>query len=328
MDHILGIDGGGTKTLALVADLRGNILGAGLSTGSNYHTVGLENAIRAIKDASQQAISNANISNIKSACFGLAGIGRQNNYKILFPELVNLAIADNILLKHDAFIALSGATICQPGVIVIAGTGSMAFGMNLSGDEERSGGWGYLLGDEGSAYYIGRQALSYACKDFDGRGSKTSLLKSIMAHFELEDFAQIVKKIYSEKTSPHDIAAIAPIVTRQARLNDEIALEILRDSAFELALSTKSVIKKLKMTGEKVLVATCGSVFDAGELLLKHFREHIKSDFPLAEIVSPKFKPATGALLLALREIGIKTDDEIIDNLKKGEILIEKSDNA
>ena len=328
MDHIIGIDGGGTKTLALVADLRGKILGLGLSTGSNYHAVGLENAIKAINDASQQAISNAKTSNIKSACFGLAGAGRQNDYEIIYPQLLNLRIADKILLKHDAFIALAGATICQHGVIVIAGTGSMAFGINQSGFEERSGGWGYLLGDEGSAYYISRQALSFACKAFDGRGNKTSLLNAIIVHFGLEDFTQIVKKIYSKEFSPKDIASIAPIVTLQAGLDDKIALEILRDSAYELALSAKSVIRKLKMTDEKVLVAICGSVFDAGGLLLKYFRENIKSDFPLAEIISPKFKPVTGALLLALREIGIKPSNEIIDNLTKGEILIEKSYNV
>jgi len=154
------------------------------------------------------------------------------------------------------------------------------------------------------------------------------LLNAIIVHFGLEDFTQIVKKIYSKEFSPKDIASIAPIVTLQAGLDDKIALEILRDSAYELALSAKSVIRKLKMTDEKVLVAICGSVFDAGGLLLKYFRENIKSDFPLAEIISPKFKPVTGALLLALREIGIKPSNEIIDNLTKGEILIEKSYNV
>jgi len=328
MEYLLGVDGGGTKTITVVADLQGNVLGIGLSGGSNYHTVGLENAIKAIKDSSEQAISNANISSIKSACFGLAGIGRQNDHDILSPELVNLSIADNILLKHDAFIALAGATICQPGVIVIAGTGAMAFGINHSGKEERASGWGYLLGDEGSAYYVGRKALSASCKAFDGRGRKTALLESIISHFDLEDFTQIIKTIYSEKTSTQDISAIAPIVPQQAKLGDEIALEILNDTAFELALSAKSVIKKLNMENEKVLVAIAGSVFKAGELLLKSFRQYVKSAYPLAEIISPNFKSVTGALLLAFREIGIEPDNDIMDNLRKGEDTIEKGYNV
>ncbi len=328
MEYILGIDGGGTKTIAVVADLHGNILGMGLSSGSNYHAVGLENAIKAIKDSSKQAISNANVSTIKSACFGLAGAGRISDHKILFSKLENLIIANKILLKHDAYIALAGATICQPGVIIIAGTGSMAFGMNHLGKEERSNGWGYLLGDEGSAYYIGRKALSYACKAFDGRGKKTALLEAIIDHFVLDDFNQIVKKVYSKRTSAQDIANLAPIVSQQASQGDKIALDIMNDSAFELALSVKSVIKKLDMDNERVLVATAGSVFKSGEVLLGNFRQYLNSDYPLVEIIYPNFEPVIGALLILYNEIGIKPDRYILDNLRKGGILIEKDDNV
>jgi N-acetylglucosamine kinase-like BadF-type ATPase len=290
----------------------------GISSGSNYHSVGLENAVTAIKNASEQAFFQAKIitQDVKIAYIGLAGAGRQTDRQILLPEIINLAIAQKVLLHHDAFIALAGATICQPGVIVIAGTGAMAFGVNQSGKEYRSSGWGNILGDEGSAYYISRKALSAACKAFDGRGKKTALLESIMSYLKIDDFTEIVKKIYTERSSTQDIASIAPIVSQQARSGDEVAIEIIKDASFELALSANSVIKKLNMENEKVLVAISGSVFNAGELLLKNFNEYIKSAYPLAEIIHPAFKPVTGALLLAFREIGIYSND-IIDNLRK-----------
>lgn len=327
MEYILGVDGGGTKTIALVANLQGNILGKGLYIGSNYHSIGLENALNSIKLASEKAFSQAKISqnNIKVACLGLAGAGRKSDYDILFPAIENLSIAHKILLKHDAFIAFAGATLCRPGVIVIAGTGTMAFGINSSGNEERSSGWGNILGDEGSAYYIGRKALSSACKAFDGRAQSTSLLKSIMNHFQIQDFNDIIKKVYDENISPKDIAIIATIVSQQAKLGDEIAINILKEASFELALSVNSVIRKLDMQNEKVLVAIAGSVFNSGELLLGSFSNYIKSAFPLAEIINPIFNPVKGALLLALRESGIDINNNIINNITEGDYLIENN---
>ncbi|MGB9597860.1 MAG: N-acetylglucosamine kinase, partial [Candidatus Poribacteria bacterium] len=138
MNYILGIDGGGTKTLAICANIDGNIINVGMSGGSNYHTVGLDNAIKSIKQAIDKA--NINKSKINVAYIGLAGAGREKDRKILTNALSDLDIADKIIVNHDAFIALAGATVCKPGVIVIAGTGAMAFGINKFGQESRSDG--------------------------------------------------------------------------------------------------------------------------------------------------------------------------------------------
>jgi N-acetylglucosamine kinase-like BadF-type ATPase len=325
MNYILSIDGGGTKTLAVCADLRGNILGTGISSGSNYHTVGLGEAIAAIKRSSTQAMSIAGIkrSDIHSVCIGLAGAGRETDRSILLPAFIDLSIADKVILKHDAFIALAGATVCNPGVIVIAGTGTMAFGINSSGEQKRSSGWGNILGDEGSAYYIGRNALISACKAYDGRGTETTLLDGIVKLLELNDFNDVVKKIYS--ASPKEIAGIAPLVSEMAYADDEVAIRIMKDAGIELAISAVSVIKRLGMEGDKAQVATTGSVFNAGEILITPFREYIKSAIPFAEIINPKFKPVIGGLLLALQEIGTEFTNNLMENLKKGEELIENS---
>jgi N-acetylglucosamine kinase-like BadF-type ATPase len=316
MNYMLGIDGGGTKTLAVCADIEVNILGVGMSGGSNYHAIGLEKAIDAIKQATEQAISKANIgkSDISIAYMGLAGAGREKDRAILTQAIDSLIIADKVIVKHDAFIALAGATACKAGVIVIAGTGSMAFGVNQFGQESRSNGWGNILGDEGSAYYISQKALISACRAFDGRGKKTALLGAIKGHFGLDDFSEIIYKIYS--SSSQDIAAVAPIVSQTADLGDEIAIEILKDAGRELALSAIAVIKNLCMD-EPIQVTTAGSVFDAGEILTTSFEETLIAYNHYVEIINPKFKPVVGALLLALREKGMEIDNVILDKLSR-----------
>jgi N-acetylglucosamine kinase len=324
MDYVLGIDGGGTKTLAVCADLQGKVLGTGISSGSNYHTVGLGEAIAAIKRSSTQAMSIADVKrlDVRSACIGLAGAGSETDRCILLPAFTGLSIADKVILEHDAFIALAGATVCNSGVIVIAGTGTMAFGINSSGEQNRSSGWGNILGDEGSAYYIGHNALISACKAYDGRGAETALIDGIVRLLELNDFNDVVKKIYG--ASPKDIAGIAPLVSQTAYAGDEVAIRIMKDAGIELALSAVSVIKRLG-DNERIQVTTSGSVFNAGEILMTPFIESVKSAVPHAEIICPKFKPVIGALLLALQKIGVELTNNLLENLKKGEELIENS---
>lgn len=310
MSYILGVDGGGTKTLAVCADIDCNIIGVGMSSGSNYHTVGLNNAVDAIK----QAIDKANINKYKIgiAYLGLAGAGREKDREILTNALSSLDIADRIIVNHDAFIALAGATVCKPGVIVIAGTGAMAFGINEYGHEGRSDGWGHILGDCGSAYYIAQKALISACKAYDNRGSKTALLPAIREYFNLDDFREIIYKVYGAST--YDIAKIAPLVSKVAESGDEIAIEILKDAGYELASSAIAVIKNLNLD-DHILVAIAGSVFNAGKILMQSFGETLGGYRSDIEIISPRFQPVIGALLLALKENDIEINGKILDNL-------------
>ena len=303
--YVLGVDGGGTKTLALAADFRGNVLGRGTSGASNYQTVGLDRAIAALKEASEAAMAAAGIDRFEVACFGLAGVGRESDRDLLLPAIEKLELADRIILVHDAAIALAGATAGQPGVVVLAGTGAMAFGMNSKGGTRRAGGWGNILADEGSAYYIGRRALAAACRAYDGRGPETVLVSKLMEHFGLDNFTDIVRKIYKEEASPQKIASLAPLVSQLAEAGDRIAAEILKDAAEELALAARAVIKCLNMEDEEFQVAASGSVFKAGELLLTPFAESVKSIAPRAEVIAPRFEPAIGAVLLALQAVGV-----------------------
>lgn len=308
MLRILGIDGGGTKTVAVIANLRGNVLGRGVSGASNYQTVGLDHAIATLKEASEKALAAAGIKKhgVRVACLGLAGVGRETDRALMLPTIKELNLANRIILEHDAAIALAGATACQPGVIVLAGTGSMAFGISKLGMRKRAGGWGNVLGDEGSAYYIGRRALAAACKAYDGRGQKTALVDKLMEYLKLDDFTDLVKKIYHREALPQNIASIAPLVSQLAKSGDKVATEILKDAARELALAANAVINGLDMKDENFQVAVSGSVFNAGKPLLIPFAESVKSTAPRAAIIQPKFEPAIGAVFLALKEAGVE----------------------
>jgi len=321
MSYLLGIDGGGTKTQALIADLDGNIIGEGFSGSSNYHVAGLETAVSAISDAIEKAIvySQADIHKFDAVCLGLAGAGRESDRNILLSSISGLGLSDKIIITHDAAIALAGATICQAGVVVISGTGAMAFGINSSGQQQRSSGWGNILGDEGSAYYIGRRALSAACRSYDGRGDRTSLVETVIMYLGIGDFSEIVKAIYSSEAKQL-IANIAPLVVSLAESGDNTAIEITKDAGYELALAANAVIRGLSMENDEFSVATSGSVFNAGELLLEPFRKNILFCAPKASIISPRFGPSIGALLVALRESGINLSETILGNIKATEI--------
>ncbi|MFC1716232.1 N-acetylglucosamine kinase, partial [Candidatus Poribacteria bacterium] len=159
--------------------------------------------------------------------------------------------------------------------------------------------WGSILGDEGSAYYIGRRALAAACRAYDGRGSATMLMNSLIEHLELNNFTDIVKEIYSKQSSPKAIASLAPLVSQAAKDGDAVATAILRNAAEELALTASAVIEGLSMQDEAFQVAVSGSVFKAGELLLTSFSEYLKPAAPYAQIIPPRFEPAVGAVFLA-----------------------------
>lgn len=318
MEYIVGVDGGGTKTVAVVTDTWLESIGIGISGPSNYHIVGLDFAKKQIKEAIASAIRSisAEVKEFVVACLGLSGVGRQSDRELILPVVSEIFNCRNIILKHDAEIALLGATGCQPGVVVIAGTGSIAFGMNYHGDTARSGGWGWLLGDEGGAYYIGHKALISACRSYDGRGEYTQLLPALLTHFRIKDLSELVRIIYSAN-EVQAISELAPLVVSLARQGDHIAIQILREAGEELAICASAVIRKLNMMDDEFTLAISGSVFNAGELILLPFKRMIHEVANGAKISVPLFPPVIGALLIALKELGETFYNNAQNKLKK-----------
>ncbi len=313
MDVILGVDGGGTKTIALIATLDGKIIGIGYGGSSNQNVVGLKKAYLNIMKAIQEAISGAN-ANVLVSCVGLAGIDNEENYSMMSSKLKSNSFIKNLILVSDAEIALASGTWGQYGVVIIAGTGSNVYGKNVYGESARSGNWGYIIGDEGSAYYISRLALNAVFREYDGRGSHTILTEMVKSYFKVNELSEIIPIIYKRMSIP-EIASLAGLVSQAARMNDSIAKSILRMGGKELGLASVAVIKKLKMENEDFYVVFVGSMFNAGKYFIEPIKREIKKVAPNAKFIRPDIPPVFGALILGYQYLKIPLTNDIKDRL-------------
>jgi N-acetylglucosamine kinase-like BadF-type ATPase len=199
-------------------------------------------------------------------------------------------------LDHDAAAAWAGALECQPGVIVIAGTGSIAFGVNAKNERAIAGGWGWLLGDEGSGYWIGREALRTVCAMADGRRPLTPLMPAVLEHFGLSAMEQLVDYAYQQPgLSREPTAALTQVVLRCAREGDEASASIIGQAGWHLATTAGAVIDRLGVKGNG-FVSYVGGVWEAHEFLMPTFSRLLK---PFAHIVPPLHSSAVGAAMLA-----------------------------
>ncbi|MEH2331202.1 N-acetylglucosamine kinase [Nostoc sp.] len=314
MSYILGIDGGGSKTVCiLMNDLR-QVLGRGEAGPSNYQSIGIKATLQSIQSAIHNAIEAAiitNTVNIDAICLGLAGVDRTADIEVvkgLVKELQNNKLPitwalqpANIVICNDALIALVGG-IGQPvGIVVAAGTGSIIFGRNHQGHTKRVGGWGYILGDEGSAYKIAIAGMNAALKSSDGREMSTSLLEAFKQHLGLENIEDLIGVIYRRGWEVKQIAALAPVVDFAAASGDIVANIIIDDAVKELVKATSTVIDAIFTADSVVEVVTTGSVWHGRCRIHERFTASIVKKFPEVNVIFPRYEPAYGAGLLALQ---------------------------
>ncbi|QQS46410.1 MAG: hypothetical protein IPM66_21290 [Acidobacteriota bacterium] len=302
LSYWLGIDGGGTNCRAVIIDQDDRIRGEGRAEAANFLRVGLENAIRHVREAVDQACREACIepSEISAACVGLAGVSHPEHHARMLSALENALPIRHITLETDARVALAGATGNQPGVVIIAGTGSIACGINARGRFARAGGWGPAMGDEGSGSYIGRRALEAVVMAWDYRGEPTSMMDPVLRHFGVTNPTELPPVIYD---SPGEVSSkisqLSRIVVKEAAAGDAIAREILKDAAGELARAAVAVIEQLRMEHETFSVSYVGGVFEAGELILEPLRRLIHKAAPHASVAAPIDPPVIGAARMA-----------------------------
>lgn len=255
--YYLGVDGGGSKTLAVVVDSGGHECGRGMAGSSNQEVVGHEEAVVAIKSATAQALAAAATEPpLRAAWLGLAGVDHAHDIDALFPHVRSLA--STVRITNDAELVL-GALPGRIGVALIAGTGSIVMGRDDLGNTVRVGGWGHVFGDEGSGYSIGREALQNAARAADGRGNPTALLDAILTRWNLSAPELLMGRVYQsfDKT---DIAALAPMVLALARDGDGVARRIERRAAHELALAVASVARRLCFSPGSLPLAVGGGL--------------------------------------------------------------------
>lgn len=298
----LGVDGGGTKThVALMNEAR-EVVGEGTAGPSNPLRVGVETAVSNIVKAADQAIDAAEILrvDIAAATLGLAGVRRadiKQSIKASFTEQIRIRKTTVIT---DAEIALFATTLGEPGIVVIAGTGSICLGKNAKGKMAIAGGWGPLAGDEGGGVGIAQTALHAVAKASDGRGIATTLSKRASEYFRASGPENLIVAIYSPQVDNSRIAGFAKFVVEAAQEGDAVAETILQEAGAELGLAACAVIEKLRLKRYKVPIGCVGSVFKAGALLTKPMIETIHTIAPKAFLTEPEMPPAHAAALMAL----------------------------
>lgn len=312
---ILGVDGGGGTTECLLVDEKGKMLGRGLAAGSNIYSSGESESARALKDAMLAAGLRAD-DHVISACFGLSGVihGLDNSpvnriVRDILPD------ADNIMVINDAIATLTGAIGAGAGICMNAGTGAICAGRNRSGEIAISSGWGNLLGDEGSGFWIGAQGLISALRYYDGRSEeKTILLEKLLQTIQADSPQLASNMIYESNNSRVILSNLCPVVIECAEKGDRVAYEIVRKAGYELALAVWSVAKRLAMSGSVIDVTPVGNCLLKSCLLTEQFSQALKDLLPASTIVPPRYSPVVGSVLMACMDIGVSIDEKDMES--------------
>jgi len=300
--HVLGIDAGGTKTTALLADADGRVLGEGRAGGANLQAHGELEVEKVLHSVISEALGDRQVVPA-AVCLGLAGVDREGDGQVIREIMKRLGFRSHTLIVNDALIAMvAGNDGLGPGMVLVSGTGSIAYGVNRHGVAARAGGWGSSLGDEGSGYWIGRRALEAVVRDADGRGPRTALTPMVLEHFKLARPEQLVSEIYPNVTGRRAIASLGATVERARAEGDVAALEILRDAAAELALAATSVVSRLKMRGDQFPTWLSGGLMTGLPWLAAEVTRHLAEVAPRSVVAPLSVEPAMGAVQLALAE--------------------------
>ncbi len=301
--YFLGVDGGASKTAALVIDEEGQPLGRGVAGPSNHLRVGIETATRNIERAVNIALVEAGmaIRQVEYAYCGIAGADHPAHRQRVIDSLRIFFPRGNFIVDNDARIALTGAVGFGSGIVIISGTGSVAFGRNESGQEARAGGWGPTIGDEGSGYAIARDGLSAIVRAHDGRGRPTKMTELLCYDYDMCSPEDLPRFVYATTTHADDIARYGKLVIESARLGDEVAREILERAGRELAECVLAVARRLSLTTLTFPVAYVGGVFNAEDVLLGPMRAIVQKQAAQATLQPPKNTPVEGAAMMAIR---------------------------
>ncbi len=317
--RIIGLDGGGTKTLGIMINEKGELLARATGDSSNLQAIGAERLGDSLSTLVQElaAAANCSMAEIDHLYAGLAGAGRPADRETIGNIVQAKGLARRHTIDTDASAALAGAFGGGPGIIVISGTGAICFGKDEAGTLYRCGGWGYLLGDEGSGYYIGQQALIAALKDLDGRGPKTILRAVYENRYELGSIDLIISQIYSGKIDRTEIASNAPAVFDAAEGGDEVARQIVECAGREIGKLVAAAAKRMGREGRDIIVALIGSIFKQRSLLLPFMQEEAQKAAGRAVFIDPRFEPAVGSCIMGLQKEGVVISPELLENLEK-----------
>lgn len=297
--HVLGIDAGGTKTVCLLADDLGRVIAEARGGGANLQSAGELEVEKVLHGVMEEALGNHDILPA-AVCLGIAGVDRPDDGDAVRGIMRRIGFKTPTLVVNDALVALVAGAGDEAGVVLVAGTGSIAYGRDNAGRAARAGGWGYLLGDEGAGFWIGRAALSAVVRQYDGRGPATLLTDMILGHMRLASPTQLIHEIYYRDLHRQAIAGLAALVQRATDEGDAVAAQILARAGAELAAAAGSVIERLGMRGEVFPTVLAGGIFRGVPWLTGDVTARLSEVAPRTDVRLLDVEPAVGAVRLAL----------------------------
>jgi N-acetylglucosamine kinase-like BadF-type ATPase len=299
--YVIGIDAGGTKTLCQLADQSGTVIAEVRGPGANLQASGELHVEKVLHGLMEQAIGDRPI--VPSViCLGIAGVDRPDDAEIVRGIMKRIGYKARVLVVNDALVALEAGVPGQPGVVIISGTGSICYGRNAQGEAARSGGWGYVLGDEGSGYWIGRAALRAVLREADERGQRTALTPLLLEHFGVERAQNIIHQVYHSNLKPAAIGALARCVHAAYLEGDPVAVGILRGAANELEAAAISVARRLQLVGTSFTFILAGGIFRAVPWVQEELSRRLPVVARGSVVQLLEKEPAAGAVALALQE--------------------------
>jgi N-acetylglucosamine kinase-like BadF-type ATPase len=313
MELYLGIHNKKSRTEAIVADRDGNVLGWGFN--QTEQSDGHEGLKRALIESIDGAMKTVAMPPMTIAEFVSAHCVT-NEIEDEEEHISQIVKAQHFSVGDDAPAALHGATGGNEGVVVIAGTSSVAYGEDGKGRTAKTGGWGHLFGDEGSGFWIASQAVRRAAKAEDELAGPTVLTEQLLSFFGCESLRELTLKVYADEITRDRLAAFAEQVPHAAGHGDKVAMQIIEGGARQLALLVVATAGKL-IFDERIPVTVVGGIF-RGKLTRVFFKAALNQSLPAAKVILPRFNPTIGALLLAYRQAGIELTERLLSNLEKG----------
>jgi N-acetylglucosamine kinase-like BadF-type ATPase len=316
---VLGFDGGHTGCRAVLAMLDGTVIALASGGAVSPVTTHLQrrHALAAARDAINGALAQAGQARVVGACLGLTTGGADSPMAPAYRDLLSRLLPGvPVRLEMDAVTNMIAAGCGERGVVVIAGGGAIAYAVTRGGRIIRAGGWGSALGDEGSAYAIGRAAITAIARDEDGRGPNTRLTPRLVAHFGVKNPHEIRRLGSTGRLDVAEIARLAPIVAEVAAAGDSAARRILRQAALDLAELAAAVLRRSGLAKRPTPVFLTGGVFNDRRTLRPAFVRQLRRQVPTATIRATRFPPVLGAVLLALRDAGVIWTEPLLKRLE------------
>lgn len=310
----IGVDGGGSKTEIVALDQRDQVVRRLHKPASNYHEVGVEQAVSNIVEGILEALqgetreeNTLEVDTLEGIGISLAGIdtsedwhimadGLRQRLKALAPKTIAANREVPVVLENDSFGALMSVRGKFSGNVLAVGTGAVSLGVDTEGHVFRVGGWGHLIGDQGSGYDIGRKALAATVASFDGYGPKSLLETTLTEHLGLLQVRDVSCWLYQSQRTNNEVAALVPVVVETARLGDYISRCILDESGQALGFLTRALLRKTKGTE----IGVVGGIFNIWDSIRHPFLATVREEFPNLQILRPNYSPSVGAAFLSM----------------------------